>query len=241
MSDQGADPVDTIRASLLQALRSHRDPLEALVRTCQASLEVLAADGMSVAVATGSGYPQTVFASDETVERIESLQFTLGVGPCIESIAERGPVLVPDLAESSDRWPVLVSELATLPVGAIFAFPLQAGSIALGSLNLYRNAPGFLDTTELARALRIGDVITIALLGLAAVEHDAELDRRLAHAPHNSDVVHQATGMLVSHYQIPASAALVRLRAYAFASGRLVEEVARLLTTRQLRLEDIDA
>ncbi|MGW0176348.1 GAF domain-containing protein [Rhodococcus sp. NPDC003322] len=237
MSTRDEDPVAAIRASLLQALRSRTDPLEALLHTCSACLEILAADGMSIALSTSSGHRQTIFASDPVVERIEALQFTLGEGPYIDAVADRGPVLVPDLAESSDRWPVFVTELASLRVAAIFAFPLQAGAIALGSLGLYRESPGLLDGDELATALRVGDVITVALLGLATVEPDR---RWLSDAPRNIDVVHQATGMLVAHYRIPASAALARLRAYAFVAGRLVEEVARDLTTRQLPLGDID-
>lgn len=242
MSIRDEDPVSAIRASLLRALRSRADPVTVLLNTCTDCLGVVAADGMAVAVSTRSGHRQLVFASDPTVERIESLQFTLGEGPCIDAAADRGPVLVPDLTESPSRWPVFVTELPALPMMAIFAFPLQAGAIALGSLDLYRERPGVLDGAELATALRAGDVITVALLGLAAVEHGTDLDPRwLGDSPHNIDVVHQATGMLVAHYRIPAGAALARLRAYAFVSGRLLEEVARDLTTRHLRLEDIDS
>lgn len=241
MSGAANDPTSRIRASLLEALAAKSDPLDTLLRTCRACYDVLPADGMAVSLSTGSGHRQTVYASDATSERIESLQFTLGEGPCIDAIVERGPVLVPDLSESTDRWPVFVTESVSLRLGAIFAFPLQTGAIAIGSLDLYRMDIGWLTDPELATALRVSDVITLALLGLATAEHDTDLDRRwLGDMPHNIDVVHQATGMLAARYRITASSALARLRAYAFTSGRLLEEVARDITTRQLRLEDID-
>jgi hypothetical protein len=52
--------------------------------------------------------------------------------------------------------------------------------------------------------------------------------------------VHQATGMLIAALRIPAAQALVRLRGYAFATGRLVDDVARDIVARRLSPFDLD-
>ena len=50
--------------------------------------------------------------------------------------------------------------------------------------------------------------------------------------------VHQATGMLIAHLNLPASAALARLRAYAFGHGRSLREVAADIVAGRLRLDE---
>jgi AmiR/NasT family two-component response regulator len=50
--------------------------------------------------------------------------------------------------------------------------------------------------------------------------------------------VSQATGMLIAQLDIDAAAALVRLRARAYATDRSVIDVSRDILDRQLMLED---
>ena len=52
--------------------------------------------------------------------------------------------------------------------------------------------------------------------------------------------VHQATGMLVGAFDIPADQAIALLRGYAFTTGQRIDEVARALTTGQLVPADLD-
>ena len=49
--------------------------------------------------------------------------------------------------------------------------------------------------------------------------------------------VYQATGMLMAQLDLSPAAALVRLRAYAFANELTASEVAQLVTSRHLRME----
>ena len=49
--------------------------------------------------------------------------------------------------------------------------------------------------------------------------------------------VSQATGMLMAQLHIEAPAALVRLRAHAYATGRSATEVSRDIIERRLRLD----
>jgi AmiR/NasT family two-component response regulator len=49
--------------------------------------------------------------------------------------------------------------------------------------------------------------------------------------------VHQATGMLIAHLDVPAAEALARLRAYAFGHDRALRDVAADLVAGRLELD----
>jgi hypothetical protein len=207
----------------------------AIAAVCAGCVRELPVDGAAISVIGRAGQRETLFATDPTMAAIESVQFTLREGPCVEAVRERSPVLVPDLGQDAGRWPVFASELTRYPVGAVFAFPVQRGSISFGALDLYRREPGCLAGDDLARALRVVDLAAIVLLSQAGADDGT--------APpmswHRTDV-HQATGMIIAALGVPADRALWLLRAHAFTRGELVEDVARAITTRTLDPVDLD-
>src|SRR4030095_7694090 len=104
-------------------------------------------------------------ASDPGSERLEDLQFTLGEGPCIDALASRSPVLVPDLADGAMmRWPAYAPAAHDRGVRAVFAFPLQVGAARLGVLDVFRDRAGTLQPEELREAVLLADVTVAALL-----------------------------------------------------------------------------
>lgn len=229
--------IQRLRAAVAAALREPGGSNEPLAQVCRACVALLPVDGASVSVTTAQLYRETLYVTDETIAMVESLQFTLGEGPCVDAFRLRRPVLIADLAtDSATAWPVFAVEIAAHPVGAIFAFPLQIGAITIGAMDLYRHQPGWLTPDELALALRVVDLAALALLGLRHGQSDGEW---LADLPHNRTVVHQAVGMLIAEYRLPADHALARLRGYAFASGRTVDAVATDLTSRRMHPADI--
>ncbi len=209
-------------------------------RLCTAFLACLpGVGGASVAVMTNAVNRRVVCTTDRVGELIEDLQFTLGEGPCVDAFAEGGLVLAADLADPQYllRWPAFTPAGVTAGARAVFAFPLQVGAIRIGVLDLYRAGPGALPDTELADALVFADVLTSLLLGNghngAAVDRlDLGIDRRA--------VVHQATGMLRAQLGVSIDEAFVRLRAHAYTNDQPLEEVARAVVARRLRLEDRD-
>lgn len=236
-----AAALSRLRAAVGVALRDHTSIVDPLARLCRACAQLLPVDGASISVMVDNAHREMLYASDPVVEHIEMLQFSLGEGPCFEAFTTGRPVLVADLAEdAATAWPVFASQLADRPVGAIFAFPLQRGAARIGAIDLYRRVPGWLTPAELATALQVADIATTALLGLAAARPGVGFDDAwLAELPVNREYVHQATGMLVAEYRVPAEQALARLRGYAFVEGRLVDDVAADLVTRRLHPREI--
>jgi transcriptional regulator with GAF, ATPase, and Fis domain len=231
------EAIQRLRITVAAALREPRGSTELLAHVCRACVELLPVDGASVSIMTDTDHQETLYASDKTVGVVESLQFTLGEGPCFDAFLHRRPVLIADLAaDSATAWPVFAAEISAHPVGAIFAFPLQTGAIAIGAMDLYRHRPGWLTPTELALALRVVDLAALVLLGMRYGQTD---DEWLADLPDHRMVVHQAVGMLIAEHRLPPDHALARLRGYAFAAGRTVEAVAADLTSRRMHPAEI--
>ncbi|AHH98762.1 GAF domain-containing protein [Kutzneria viridogrisea] len=227
-----------VRAVIAAAMRNHAGDPDLLAHVYRACADLLPVDGMSISLMSDTDRREVMFASDELSARIEALQFSLGEGPCFEAFTTGRPVLVPDLATATaPSWPAFAAEMAREPVGAVFAFPLQSGTVCAGAMNLYRRQPGWLSSADLATALAVVDAAVLVVLSLlAGTDHD----EWWLTLPEQRDQVHQAVGMVIAAFGIPADHALARLRGYAFAAGRLVDEVAHDIVTRTLEPKDLD-
>ncbi|WP_154676145.1 GAF and ANTAR domain-containing protein [Amycolatopsis benzoatilytica] len=224
-------------AELLAALREGRDTAPPLAEVCRAATERLPVDGASVALMTDTRDRTLVYASDEVIKHLDSVQFSLGEGPCFEAVSTGRPVLAPDLAhDPQEAWPTFANEAGLAGVGAIFAFPLRHGAAMLGAMDAYRRDPGWLSEAELASVLNAADWVTSALLAVAAAAGD---EMPVGIGPDRA-VVHQATGMVIAEFTVPAAQALARLRGYAYARGRLLEDVAGDLVARRLHPREIE-
>jgi len=131
-----AEPSGVTRVLLAIArdLRDDHALAEQICRACVAGLDI---DGAAISLHTASTLRETLFATDATADLLEDLQFSLGEGACIEASRTGRPVLVPDMADTADtsRWPIYAGAvLAQANVRAIFALPLQWGTINLGVL-----------------------------------------------------------------------------------------------------------
>ncbi|KIH98782.1 hypothetical protein LP52_11410 [Streptomonospora alba] len=228
-----------VRTDVDAALQADAGGVEAVAVVVRACVELLGIDGASISVVASARSRQMLYASDEVSTWIESLQFGLGEGPCYEAFESRVPVLAPDLATSATAsWPVFAAELAEGQVGAIFAFPVISGAISLGSVDLYRVQPGWLAPVQLTTALHVVDIAAQALGRMSADPHAHESGS----LPLNRgrEQVHQATGMVLAALDVSAASALDRLRAYAFASERGLEEVAADIVARRLAPTELD-
>lgn len=230
------------RSAILAAFRGRATPSpEWICRVCTTLVPV---SGAAIVSMTDANHRETVCATDEVAEQLESLQFNLGEGPCVEALSTGRPVLVADLQQVRDaRWPMFAAAAARTAARAVFSFPLQIGVIDVGVLDLYRDRPGLLTDAELSAALLGTDVALWSLLGLRTGTHPDDdpgamlgddggwlTERGRARAQ-----VHQATGMVMGQLEVTAEAALASLRAYAYAHDRPLDEVARDVVARRLR------
>lgn len=195
-----------------------------LVLACRRALPVT---GVGLALATDDGPAGTVACTHGSAEAMESLQFTLGEGPCVESSRTGRPVLTPDLdGAERERWPAFTAGAAAAGVRSVVALPLRVGGIRLGVLGLYGDRVGGLSPAQFGAALDYADAATSLVLHLHALGEADGTPLAAVSVTGDRAEVHQATGMVAVQASVSLEVALALLRARAFATGRAVADVA---------------
>lgn len=232
-----------IHPELLAAVEGRRG-VEAADRLCDACVDLFDVDAAAISLVFDGANAGTLGSSDASAKAYDELQFTLGEGPCLDSVARRMPVVVVDLADPRDfRWPAYGPAMLAHDIRSVIAMPIVVAGEHVGALDLFRAAPGRLDGAQFAGAVVAAELAGIPLLDLM------DGDLKAAAADPASDAwaelnslsraeVSQATGMLVAQLGIEPTEALVRLRGHAYATGRTATEVARDILDRRLKLED---
>ncbi len=231
-----------IRDQLLSAVDGRRG-IDAADRLCETCVALFDVDAAAISLVFDGATNGTLGCSDEQARAYDEVQFTVGEGPCLESVALGAPVLVTDLADRTERrWPLYGPALLEMRIRGVYAIPVVVAGEYVGALDLFRALPGQLPAGELAGATLAAELAGIPLLDL--LDHD--LQAAVAEPGSNAWVelavlsraeVSQATGMLVAQLGIEPADALLRLRAHAYATGRAATDVARDILERRLRLE----
>jgi hypothetical protein len=231
-----------IHDQLLAAVDGRRG-VEAADRLCEACVLLFDIDAAAISLVFDGASSGTLGSSSAPARTYDELQFTLGEGPCLDSVSTRSPVLVADLADPDEaRWPIYGPALLSYKIRGVFAMPVLVAGEHIGALDLFRALPGRLDEDHLAGAIVAAELAGVPLLDmmnddLAAAINDPESNAWAElHALSRAEVS-QATGMLVAQLGVEPAEALIRLRAHAYATGRSSTDVARDILDRRLRLE----
>jgi hypothetical protein len=206
---------------------------------------VLGVDGICAGLGTGPSGLVLAWGRETISVELEQVQFALGQGPGLDAAA-RAPVLVPDLADAVARWPVFVPAALALGVRAVFALPLRIGAIGVGALMAHRSSPGPLVDGAFVDALALADAVTVLLLREQSTWTEQTTWTTSGPSPGHARPgtyraqVHQATGMISVQLGVSLAEALVRLRAHAFAEGRLIADVAADVVARRLCFDERD-
>lgn len=231
-----------IRERLLTAVDGYRG-VAAADRLCAACAALLEMDAAAISLIFDGAPTGTLGSSSALARTYDELQFTLGEGPCLDSISGRIPVLAVDLADPADRrWPAFGPALLAHRIRGVYAIPVVIAGEYVGALDLFRRAPGRLEGEDLSGAIVAAELASVPLLDLL----DADLQAAVADPNSNAwaefnalsrTEVSQATGMLVAQLDVEPAEALVRLRAHAYATGRNATDVARDILARRLKLD----
>lgn len=210
---------------------------------CEACVALLDIDAAAISLVFEGASSGTLGSSGAQARMYDELQFTLGEGPCLDSVAQRNPVVVVDLADPKEsRWLAYGAAMLAHQIRAVYAMPIVVAGEYVGALDLFRAQPGQLSSQNLAGGVAAAELAGVPLLDLMGG------DLQAAVTDPNSDgwaelnelcrtEVSQATGMLVAQLEIEPAEALVRLRAHAYAVGRSASEVACEILDRRLKLE----
>lgn len=216
-------------AAVLALLRDDRDDggTRSQMAAAQAAL-ALGVDGICAELDAKSAGLVLIWGRDSISVGLDDLQFTLGQGPALEASAGR-MALVPDVDTAAARWPAFVPAAVDLGVRAVFALPLRIGASSAGALVAHRAAVGPLSDAAVSDAFALADTLAFLLTRLAP---SLRTDDRIA--------VHHATGMVSVQLGVSLAEASVLLRAYAYAQGHAIAQVAADVVARRVRFGEHD-
>ncbi|BBX43897.1 GAF and ANTAR domain-containing protein [Mycobacterium simiae] len=231
-----------ILEQLLAAVHGRRG-VEAADQLCEACVVLLDVDAAAISLVFDGASSATLGSSGASARMYDELQFTLGEGPCLDSVTGRIPVLVVDLADPEEmRWPAYGPAMLSHRIRGVTAIPIVVAGEFVGAFDLFRARPGPLLDDDLAAAAAAAEIAGVPVLDLM----EGDLQAAVADPSSNAWAelntlsraeVSQATGMLVAQLEVEPAEALVRLRAHAYATGRSASDVARDILDRRLKLE----
>lgn len=216
------------------------------VRLAKACVQVLPVAGAGLSALAHPDLRLPIGASDEVASYVERLQFTYGEGPCLRAYLTGRPQLMTadDLAST---WPEMYRDLATLtPFRAVASLPLLDGSTRIGALDLYLPEPAGLNPGDLQDAFTVARLVSSALVAASVYTAEAQLADPF-NPPHGTYQepmagriqVWKAMGLLNVHLQLTAPDALALLRAHAYATERLIDDLAHDIVIRRFPVEDL--
>ena len=216
------------------------------VRLARACVRVLAVGGAGISALAHPDLRLPIGASDDVAGYVERLQFTYGEGPCLHAYATGRPQLVP-AGELRQRWPELHRELTAItPFRAVASLPLLEDSTRIGALDLYSPDPAGLQPAQLGDAITIAHRVSAALVAARLFTVTAQLADPFQppHGTHTAPMagrvqVWKAMGLMNVHLQITAPDALALLRAHAYATDRLVDDLAHDIVTNRISLDEL--
>jgi len=206
-------------------------------RLCEVCPEIVGATGAGVMLMSGDIPRGSLCTTNEVSHLIEDLQYELGEGPCVDAYHQDQVVTEPDLADpATRRWFAFSPPAIEAGVRAVFGFPLRVGTVRLGALNLYRDSPGPLTSEQHADALVVADAAARWVLEQQAGAPPDAIAHGLEIGADFHYIVHNAAGMVSVQLDISVTEALIRLRAFAFSSDRVLADVARDVVNHRLQL-----
>jgi hypothetical protein len=208
---------------------------ETLTRICRASCVGLHMIGSAITLMTDDGHEAVAGSSSPRIRTIAALEFDLGEGPSRTAFAQGSPVLVADLDdELVAPWPGFSAAAAEKGIRAAFAFPMQFGASRLGALSLYAEEPRRLEDHEVGRGSTFADLAAEALIRSPSDSEDGALSHEMTGILDLRTEVFQAQGMVMVALVVGLAEALARMRAFAFATGRSLDDVALDIVERRL-------
>ena len=205
-------------------------------RLCQVCVDVIGVTGAGIMLMSGDASRGSACNSDGVSRLIDDVQYTLGEGPSVDAYEQDRPVAEPDLSRrGAERWPGFTPPAVEAGARAVFGFPLHVGAVRLGAMSLYQDEPQPLRDSQHADGLLMAGVAARSVLAMQADAPDGVLGADLLHGGDLRFVVHQASGMVSVQLGVTITEALIRLRAYAFASECRLVDVAHDVVARRLR------
>jgi len=213
----------TLAAGLAQAARTIgrsqtvEETLQTIVETAQMSLPGF--DHVGISTIDRKGKITTRAATDQLVWELDTLQYDLDEGPCVESVRGAEMVQAPWIRHNR-RWLKYVPKAVDLGLQSQLAVRLhldRKGTV--GGLNMYSTSSEVIDPNAIAMADLFATHAALAL-GKARDVHD--LDQALR----TRETIGKAIGLIMAKYHLDEEAAFAFLTRTSSHSNTKMRDVA---------------
>lgn len=227
-------PQPDIAAAVASAVRTmnHSTSLEETLTTIAsvARDSVAGIDEVGISTLEHRGRIRTRAATGDLVWRLDTLQYDLMEGPCVDTLRDQHVIAVPYIKRHAERWPRYVPaavEAGLLSQMAVRLYLDDKGT--LGTLNLYSTSSEELDP-DAETTLEL-----FATHAAVAMGNARERDN-LNEALHSRKVIGQAMGIICERYGIDEDRAFdFLIRASSTANRKLRDVAQELVDERNAR------
>lgn len=210
-------------ATLMVEDNSMQAVLERLGSYCT---ELLPVHGVGVLLRSPNGGMEVATANTEAGMIVERLEVELQEGPCTDALESGEQVLVPDLAQTRDRYPTFAPKAMEAGVRSVHGLPLTIRSETIGSMDLIGLEPFDLSAAHLATAQILGDVTVSYLANGRVLAEKTQLAEQLQQALDSRVLIEQAKGIIAERRKVPVNDAFEFVRRYARSNQRKLRDVA---------------
>lgn len=211
-------------AEVARLLLAERGVERTLAKVCELAVETIdGCDHAGVSLVEGR-MVNTVGANDEVPAMVDSIQYEVDQGPCVDAIRDHEVFQADNLGDET-RWPKFAERAAgETGVASMLSHRLFAEEDTMGALNLYSRRPAAFD--EEARALA-SVFAAHAAVALVAARREEQFHEALA----SRDLIGQAKGILMARQGISSEQAFDALRRASQRLNIKLREVAQRVLT----------
>jgi GAF domain-containing protein len=176
-------------------------------------------DHVGISVVHRGGRIETLAGTGQIVWDLDTLQYDLGQGPCVDAIREF-PVVAVEHAADDPRWPDYMPAAVKSGLRAQLGVRLFNDAETLGGLNLYSLDSETIDSGAAELAALFASYATIAL---GRARHEEHLNDALV----TRKVIGQAIGIVSERYKVSDDQAFHFLVRASSTSNTKLREVAQ--------------
>jgi GAF domain-containing protein len=217
-------------ARTINQARTPEETLQTIAETALISIPGM--EHVGVSVIDRNGNPETKAATSELVMELDTLQYSLEEGPCVDSLIHGSTIVAAPNIRHAKRWPRYRPAAVELGLKAQLAVKLYLdGHGTVGGLNMYATESGDIDP----QAPGIADLFaTHAALALGRAREVDSLHQALR----TREVIGQAVGLLMQRYELDPDGAFSFLVRSSSHSNTKVRDIAvRMVEEHEAEVE----